>query len=153
MDDPQIVDGLPAVNTETKGTPVADSAAAAPSEVNVLFRHKTIRRYRIGRFEFKDNKLRILTQRDLDDFYALMEDPNLPKIEKIDIVRVNEEAQAAAESTIIRGPMGSADILTQKSALDSKSTNTGDSAGKPAESADKASSSGISASALNNLRR
>lgn len=83
--------------------------------VNVLFRHKTIRRFRIGRFEFKNNELRLQSQRDLDDFLALIDDPNLPKVETLDIVQVNEEAAAAVESTVIRGAMGSKDILTQKS--------------------------------------
>lgn len=96
---------------------------------NVLFRHRTIRRFRIGRFEFKDNYLRIQSQDELEEFYRILEDPKLPRSEVVDIVKVNEEAVAAAESSIVRGPMASADILTQKDgaakSTETKATNTG----------------------------
>ncbi len=90
--------------------------AFAP-EVNVLFRHKEIRRYRVGGFEFKNYELRIRDAAKLAEFRHILE--GQPRIETIHIVEINEEAAALAErpavgSGVVRGSMSSDDILTAK---------------------------------------
>lgn len=93
-------------------------AVHADSEnFNVLYRHKRIRRFRIGDFEFKDYQLRINDSTKNDEFVALL--GKIPPIDSIDIVIVNEAAAAAAERPAIgaqgiRGAMQASDILTAK---------------------------------------
>lgn len=85
-------------------------------EINRLFKHKTIRRFRFGDFEFKNYHIRFTKQAEVDRF--LKELATLPRIETVDIVEINEEAASMAERqviggpTAIRGAMSSEDILT-----------------------------------------
>lgn len=89
---------------------------SAPARINLLFRHKTIRRFKVGKFEFKNNQLRITDPDDAAEFEKILN--GLPPIESRDIVIVNEEAAAAAErpatSSAVRGTMVAGDILTAK---------------------------------------
>lgn len=94
--------------------------SAEYDDTNVLFRHKTIRRYKIGEFEFRNYEMRITDAAKLDRWRKLLADPNLPRSELIDIFEINEEAAAvversvAGDSPVIRGAMQASDILTAK---------------------------------------
>lgn len=101
-------------------TPVVESA----EEETFLFRHKAYRRFRVGRFEFKNNLLR-LNAADRDEFLELVKDPKFPRMDALNIVEVNEEAARVAEvsvfdsppndaSTVVRGAMQAGDIKTAK---------------------------------------
>lgn len=83
-----------------------------------LFRHKQVRRFCIGEFEFKNFQLRIEDEEKIVLFKSYIEDPRFPQRDRINIVEVNEEAVAAAETPIgpqgILGTMQSTDILTAK---------------------------------------
>lgn len=87
--------------------------------MSYLFKHRTIRRFCVSGFEFKNFELRLQTEEEREQFISIVE--GLPKIESIHIVEVNEEARAAMEtpitakeSTVVRGAMGADDILTAK---------------------------------------
>ena len=94
------------------------------SEKFYTFRHKTYRRFRVGRFEFKDHILKV-NAADREEFLESVQDPKFPKREAINIVEVNEEASRNAElsvlydnqklpSGVVRGAMNAEDILTEK---------------------------------------
>jgi hypothetical protein len=79
-----------------------------------LFRHKTVRRFSVAGFEFKDHKMR-LDEEKAKKFRELV--ATLPAREQVQIVEVNEEAAAASEKpvagpTVVRGPAQAKDILT-----------------------------------------
>lgn len=80
------------------------------------YRHKTIRRFRVGKFEFKNHKLVIESEEDQKAFEEMI--AGLPPIDSQPIVIVNAEAAAAAEkplvSPVVRGAMSADDILTAK---------------------------------------
>lgn len=95
-----------------------------------LFMHKTIRRYRVGRFEFKNNYLRLNSAEDRQEFLDILNQSGFPKRDAIQIVEVNEEARAQTESSVVRGNMAAGDILTGKDhqrllALQNKPGSTG----------------------------
>jgi len=123
-----------------------------------VFFHKKYRRYRIGRFEFKKNYLRLTTNADREEFLKLVNDPKFPKREAIQIVEVNEEARAQSErsvlesqtpspsvdgsdTSVVRGAMNASDILTAKDVqrINDLSSKPGQSAGglNPTPSAPK----------------
>jgi hypothetical protein len=84
-----------------------------------LFRHKTIRRFCIEQFEFKNFELRLQSEKERDEFVAMVQD--LPNRDAIQIVEVNEAAAAVAEtsiakkdSSVVRGFLNADDILTAK---------------------------------------
>lgn len=86
-----------------------------------LFFHKTIRRYRVGKFEFKDHYLRLTSPEARQEFLNILNERNFPKRDAIQIVEVNETARAQTEkpvlvnaAPVIRGNMTAGDILTQK---------------------------------------
>lgn len=106
---------------ETSGAGGGDNSTQAETtsvdkvpEGGWLYRHKTIRRWRSGEFEFKNHELRLTKKEENDRFIELLND--LPQAETIDIVRVNEQAVAASESSVVRGAHGADDILTAKDA-------------------------------------
>jgi hypothetical protein len=80
------------------------------------YKHKTIRRFRVGKFEFKNHKLTIESEEDQALFEKMVSD--LPVRDSREIVIVNQEAIAASETkigdTVVRGPMSADDILTAK---------------------------------------
>jgi hypothetical protein len=87
-----------------------------------LFLHKSIRRFRVGKFEFKKNQLR-LNAEEREEFLRILNEPGFPKAEAMQIVEVNEEAKAASErsvltnpqgSTVVRGAQNASEILTAK---------------------------------------
>jgi hypothetical protein len=100
-----------------------EKGQAESGKKSYLFFHKRIRRFRVGKFEFKKNYLRIDNDEDRDAFLAILNDPKFPKRDALQIVEINEEARAATETSVIqkpttspvvRGPMNAADILTAK---------------------------------------
>lgn len=90
------------------------------------YKHKTIRRFATAQFEFKNFQIDIVGDEANDEFREVID--RLPEREKVNIVSINVEAQAAAERSFaesavatgaggaVRGPMGAGDI---KTALDS----------------------------------
>lgn len=77
-----------------------------------LYKHKTIRRWKTGEFEFKDFHLRIDDAEANERFVKTLE--ALPRIDTSDIVLVNEAAASSTESRVVRGPLQAGDILTAK---------------------------------------
>lgn len=80
-----------------------------------VFRHRTIRRWKIDKFEFIKGELRIVGEDDRSTFLQLLE--QLPTHETVDIIEVDEEAQAKAErpalgQKTIRGTANAEDLLT-----------------------------------------
>lgn len=85
-----------------------------------LYRHKTIMRYKIGPFEFRDHELRLplpQLRKSLDEQVAMFEKllDQLPIRESISIVEINEEAQAQLErparrAVAIHGAQQSTDV-------------------------------------------
>lgn len=87
---------------------------AADEPFNKLYFHKTYRQYKIGRFIFKKNYLRITSAKDDEEFLNLLNAPGFPQREAAAIVEVNEIARSQAEKSVIRGSMQADDILTAK---------------------------------------
>ena len=86
-----------------------------PQQKEYVYRHKTIRRFRVENFEFKNHELRITSERDRDRFEDILS--KLPISETNDIVEINEAAAAAAErpvgqQRVIRGAGNASDLLT-----------------------------------------
>lgn len=63
------------------------------------FKHKTVRRFQVGRHLFHNHILTIFNQEDLDDFLACWRD--LTPVDKVNIVKYNWQAAAAVETPII----------------------------------------------------
>lgn len=83
----------------------------------VTYHHKTIRRFAVGRFEFKNFRLVLTSARDVEEFETLL--MNIPARDSNGIVRVDEEALAdavrpAVRSTAVRGATEASSILTAK---------------------------------------
>lgn len=77
------------------------------------FQHKTIARYRIGRFEFKNHMLSIRSQKDYDEFIGLLREQ--PPYERLGIVELNpialqnlERDPLAQQNRVMRGATDSA---------------------------------------------
>lgn len=83
-----------------------------------LFRHKQVRRFKVGKFEFNNFTLRLGTEKDREEFLEIVQ--SLPARDSNQIVEVNEAAAAAAETSVVQaqrvvhGAMGSEHILTEK---------------------------------------
>lgn len=82
------------------------------------FKHKTIRRFRVGEFEFEDFILNVESDEKAEEFIKIVK--TLPRRDALQIVEVNESAAADAEKsvvdsqdTIVRGAQTAADILTE----------------------------------------
>ncbi len=85
----------------------------------IVIRHKTTNRYKLGRFEFKKFTMRLTSERDFEEFVAMVK--QLPPIERNQFDILNERAIASAsrpliseESTVVRGAMTADQILTAK---------------------------------------
>jgi hypothetical protein len=63
------------------------------------FKHKTVRRFQVGRHMFHNHILTIFNQEDLDDFLTCWRD--LTPVDKVNIVKYNWQAAAAVETPII----------------------------------------------------
>lgn len=81
--------------------PEENKSAEADKDTSVLYRHKTIRRYRIGEWEFENNHLRIRDAAENERFLELLR--KMPRSETLDIVVVDEVANSIAERPVIRG--------------------------------------------------
>jgi len=79
-----------------------------------VFFHKAYRQYKVGRFIFKKNYLRLADEADIKEFLDLINGPGFPRREAALIVEVNETARAASEKSVIRGSMQADDIMTAK---------------------------------------
>ncbi len=88
------------------------------NEKSYLFRHKQVRRFKVGKFEFNNFTLRLDSEKEREEFLEIVQ--TLPARDSNQIVEVNEAAAAAAEtsvlqaSRVIHGAMGSEHILTEK---------------------------------------
>lgn len=67
---------------------------------NYTFQHKTISRYRIGRFEFKEHLLVIRSKKDYDDFIDILR--RQPPFERLGIVELNQKALQNLEADPLR---------------------------------------------------
>lgn len=81
------------------------------------FRHKTIRRFKVGKFEFKNNLLSIPddNESDIELFHKFVSE--LPRREQVNIVEVNEAALKALEKPMtlgVRGAASTSDITAPK---------------------------------------
>ena len=65
------------------------------------YQHKTIARYRLGRFEFKEHLLAIRSAKDNDEFLELLS--KQPYQERMGIVELNQAALQALENDPLRG--------------------------------------------------
>lgn len=80
------------------------------------YKHKAYRRYRIGKFEFKEGILVTKSNREDNEFRSLIS--GLPRREARHIVEINEAALAALERpvsgpSVIRGPSATNRIKSQ----------------------------------------
>ena len=107
-----IVLAPPDIGDGGSGGPVENESLAEERFGGFFYKHKSIRRFRVGDFEFNNFELRIPDHETNAKFRAILDE--LPLRETVDIVLVNEEAAAAAESRIVRGAHDAANILTAK---------------------------------------
>lgn len=80
------------------------------------YRHKTIRAFKVGRFQFKNFILRIPAG-EAEEFEALVNQPNFPARDRNNIVAQNVQAIADSETPIsarVVGAQQSTDVTSPK---------------------------------------
>lgn len=81
------------------------------------FKHKLSRRFKIGRFEFKNHILSLQNDDDIEEFMRLVTHPKFPNRERTQIIEINEEAVRTLEkplSLTVRGAQQTTDIKAVK---------------------------------------